>query len=189
MKIRLAGMLLFSNIALAAQMSGFGANYYESNTPQPTRTIDTQDDITPEIIVGENIYTLEMSQLSEISHSTGIRVNQGEQAAWLCIRTNNINYWFISDNEMGQGVLTMVGMARDGDQQGCIVWNGDVRVSIKGWPLLSMPVDRIEEGGKPAVQYCKETPRYSDYTQLNCLQYYFGSKKVRGVFISQVTTN
>ena len=191
MKKRLAGILLFSNMALATQMSGFGANYYERDTPLPVQERDTQDVITPEIIVGESLYTLEVSQLNEIARSTGIRVNQGEQAAWLCLRASHINYWFISNNEMGNGALTAVGIARDSEQKECAAWDGEVNVRVKDWPLLSMPPERIvgDNTGNAAVQYCKETPRGGEYTQLNCLRYHLADKKVSGVFIFQVTSN
>lgn len=192
MKKRLAGILLFSNMALATQMSGFGANYYERDTPLPVQERITKDFITPEIIVGDGLYTLEMSPLSAISRSTGIRINQGEQAAWLCLRASNINYWFISNNEMGNGTLTAVGIARDGEQKECAAWSGDVNVRVEGWPLLSMPPERLNgdnAGNVWAVQYCKESPRDGEYIQLNCLRYHLADKKMSGVFVFQVTSS
>lgn len=188
MKKRLAGILLFSNMALATQMSGFGAHYYESDKPPSVQEYQTQEDLTPEIIVGDVLYTLEMSRLSDISRSTGVEVNQGEKASWLCLRVDNTNYWFISNNEMGHGALTAIGLAREGEQKECAAWHGDVRVRVKDWPLLSMPVDRLGEN-EQGVQYCKETPLGDEYSQLNCLRYDIADKKVIGVFVFQVTAN
>lgn len=192
MKKRLAGILLFSNMALATQMSGFGAQYYESDKQPSVQEYETQKDLMPEIIIGEELYTLERSRLSDISRSTGVEVNHGEQAAWLCLRARNLNYWFISNNEMGHGALTAIGIAGDGEQKECVAWSGDVGVRVKGWPLLSMPPERIDgvnTGNARAVQYCEDSPLGGEYIQLNCLQYHLVDKKISGVFLFQVTSS
>lgn len=185
-------LAIASPVAMATQMEGFGANYYRDDSSIPN--YDTNKGLVPNVIVGDNVFVLEFNNLTDIAKTTGVSVNQGDQASWLCLASKGVNYWFISDNEMGQGDLTSIAIAKAESPKGCSIYNGDLNVSIKGIPLLNASLESLSstfpdmpDGN--AVQYCANTQSYSNFTQINCLQYYLENNSVKGVFISQITSN
>ncbi|WP_051195542.1 hypothetical protein [Siccibacter turicensis] len=189
----LAVAALFSSVAMATQMEGFGANYYDYDNLSVTRYV-THNALVPDVIVGDGLFVMEFSSLADIAKKTGVAVNQDDRASWICLSATGINYWFISDNEMGHGDLTTIAVASDGKQKGCSSYGGDLRVKVKGIPLLGAAANDLaltfpNEPGGNITQYCTDTKRYGDFTQTNCLQYYFDHKTVGGVMISQMTSN
>ncbi|MEW5289435.1 hypothetical protein ABW286_09615 [Erwinia papayae] len=134
--IAIALAIITSPAAMSMQMEGFGANYYQDDASVPE--YDTNKDLSPLVIVGNNIFVMEYSTLADIAKTTDVTVNKGEQASWLCLNSKDVNYWFISDNEMGQGELTSVAVARNGGTKGCYSYSGDLSVTINKVPLLGM---------------------------------------------------
>lgn len=192
MKYLLVLAAVVSPVGMATQMEGFGANYDQDDSY--IANYDTNKGLAPEVIIGDSIFVMEFSRLSDIAKTTGVAVNQSEQASWLCLAAKGIDYWFISDNEMGQGDLTSVAIATSRQYKGCSHYNGDVSVTIKGVPLLNASPENLSStfSNNPdgnIIQYCADTKTYGDFTQLNCLQYFFENKNVKGVFISQVTSS
>ena len=192
MKFLLLVIAITSPVAMAAQMEGFGSNYYHDD-PSITN-FDTNKVLAPEVIVGDNAYVMEFSSLTDIAKNSGVVVSQDDQAAWICLTSKNSSYWFISDNEMGQGSLTSIAIANAEQQKGCSPYSADLSISIKGIPLLNTSIENISStfSGKPdgnIIQYCNDTKKYGDFTQMNCLQYYIENNSVNGVFISQITSN
>lgn len=188
----LAVFVLASPVAMATQMEGFGANYYQDESSVPS--YNTNLDLAPQVIVGGSLFVMEFSRLADITKITGVTVNQGEKASWLCLTSKDINYWFISDNEMGQGYLTSLAVARTGQQKDCSSYNGDLGVTVRGVPLLNASLENLSTTfpNKPdgnIIQYCNDTKSYGDFTQMNCLQYYLENNNVEGIFISQITSN
>lgn len=179
-------------------MGGFGANYYDLSTLPSSFFVskDTNQILTPDIVIGENFFVMEFSTLYDIAKSANTVVNNGEQAAWVCFRVKDINFWFASDNEMGGGNLTAIALSRDGKQKGCVAYEGDISVAIKNTPLLTASTQKLlSDFGKKEgddlreAELCNDTKNYGDFTQLNCLRYYINNKKVSGVVITQITAN
>jgi len=192
MKYLLLALSVTSSVATATQMEGFGTNYYQGDSSIPY--YDTNKSLVPNVIVGDNVYTMEFSSLLDIAKTTGVTVNQGNQASWLCLASRGINYWFISDNEMGQGDLTSIAITKAEQQANCSPYKGDLSITIKGIPLLDASFENISSifRNKPngnTVQYCTNTKNYGDFTQMNCLQYFFEKKSIKGVIINQITSN
>lgn len=180
--------------AMATQMEGFGANYYQHDSSIPA--YDTSKNLMPEVIVGNNTYVMEFSSLADIAKNAGVPVNHGDGALWLCLASKGTNYWFISDNEMGQGDLTSVALAKSARQKSCVPYNGDLSVTVKGISLLSASLENLSsifqnnpDPGGNTVQYCTNTSSYGSFTQMNCVQYFFENKNIKGVIISQITSN
>lgn len=98
----MAGLLFLVQNASAAQMSGFAASYYldDGTTPEePTKV-----PLYPTISIGKKNIQIEMSLLSD---TTSAPVEKDSSAHWICLHDDDgTNYWFISDNEMGAGLLT-----------------------------------------------------------------------------------
>lgn len=189
--IILALAAMASPVAMSMQMTGFGANYYQDDSSIPN--YDTNKNLSPYVIVGDSIFVMEFSNLADIAKATGLTVHQGDQASWLCLNSKDVDYWFISDNEMGQGDLTSIALAKSEQQKECSAYSGDLSVSIKGIPLLKAPLEKLSSifSRKPAgnvIQYCSDT-NYGDFTQMNCIKYYVENKKVSGLFISQITAS
>ncbi|WP_275555091.1 hypothetical protein [Mixta sp. Marseille-Q2659] len=192
MKFLLLILSIISPVAMAKQMEGFDANYYRDDLS--VSNYDTNKSLVPDVIIGDTVFVMAFSKLADITETTGVAVIQGDQASWLCLASNNVNYWFISDNEMGQGDLTSIAIAKAGRQKGCSSYHGDLSVTVKGIPLLSASLENVSStfSNKPngnIIQYCTDTKSYGDFTQMNCLQYYLKNKKIIGLFISQVTSN
>ncbi|NUU69140.1 hypothetical protein HQN64_24030 [Enterobacteriaceae bacterium BIT-l23] len=181
-----------SPVVMAMQMEGFGASYYHDDSSIISH--DANKNLVPDVIVGSDIFVMEFSHLADIAKVTGVVINQDDRASWLCLASKSVNYWFISDNEMGQGDLTSIAIARDGRQKGCSPYSNDLSVRVKGVPLLGVSSENFASvlKGKPGdniIQYCNDTQKYGDFIQMNCLQYYLENKVVEGVLISQVTSN
>lgn len=192
MKYLILALSITSSVAMATQMEGFGANYYQDDSSIPN--YDTNKSLVPDVIVGDNVYTMEFSSLTDIAKTAGGTVNQGNQASWLCLVSKGVNYWFISDNEMGQGDLTSIAITKAEPQKNCSSYNGDLNVTVKGVPLLSASLENIssifqKKSSGNTVQYCTNTKSYGDFIQMNCLQYFFEKNNVKGVIISQITSN
>lgn len=183
--------LVFSPVTVATQMEGLGAKYYDD-----VSVINhvSNKGLVPEVIIGDRLFIMEFSWLKDIAKTTGAVVNQSDEASWLCLVSKDITYWFISDNEMGHGDLTAIAIARNGRQKGCSSYMGYLRVSIKGIPLLNASTEDLKskfshEPVSDIMKYCIDTQSYGNFTQSNCLQYYFENKTVKGVLISQVTAS
>jgi len=179
-------------IVSARQMEGFGANYYHDDLSIPNYY--TYKKLVPNIRIGNHTFVMEFSNLSKIAKVTGIAVNQDNHASWLCLTSKNINYWFISDNEMGKSDLTSIAITNAGQQKSCPRYSGNLDISIKGIPLQDASFASISSifSHKPdgnIIQYCNDTKSYGDFTQINCLQYYMIKNSVSGVLISQITSN
>ncbi|MDN8540503.1 hypothetical protein QZH36_03415 [Erwinia sp. BC051422] len=190
--IALALAVMASPAAMSMQMEGFGANYYQDDASVPE--YNTNKDLSPHVIVGDNVFVMEYSPLADIAKTTDVTINKGDQASWLCLNSKGVNYWFISDNEMGQGNLTSIAVARNERTKGCYSYSDDLSVTIKGIPLLNMTLKNIsssfsDTSDAKVFRYCNDTKIYGDFTQMNCLQYNLKDKNVEGVIISQITTN
>lgn len=166
MKFLLLILSIISPVAMAKQMEGFDANYYRDDLS--VSNYDTNKSLVPDVIIGDTVFVMAFSKLADITETTGVAVNQGDQASWLCLASNNVNYWFISDNEMGQGDLTSIAIAKAGRQKGCSSYHGDLSVTVKGIPLLSASLENVSStfSNKPngnIIQYCTDTKSYGDF--------------------------
>lgn len=184
--------VMASPAAMSVQMEGFGANYYLDDSS--VHEYDTHRVISPRVIVGDRMFVMEYSMLTDIAETTDVTVNKGEQASWFCLSSEGVNYWFISDNEMGQGDLTSIAIDRNQRAKGCDSYSGYLNVTISGLPLLNMTRQKIQsifpvDSGENIIKYCNDTRVYGDFTQMNCLQYNFKAKKLEGVIMSQVTSD
>ncbi|MGK3141655.1 hypothetical protein [Pantoea sp. C2G6] len=192
MRYILLAFSVTSSVAMAAQMESFGANYYQDDSS--IINYDTNKNLVPDVIVGDHAYSMEFSSLTDIAKTAGVIVNHDDQTSWLCLTSKGINYWFISDNEMGQGDLTSIAIARTAQPKSCSSYNGDLSVTVKKIPLLNASLETLSSlfSHKPngnTVQYCNNTKNYGNFTQMNCLQYFFKKNNVKGVIINQITSN
>lgn len=183
---------VFSSVLMAKPMTGFGANYY--NEESSVIYYSTHKDLVPKVVIGDRLFLFEVSCLTDIAKQTGAVVNRDDFASWLCLTSENITYWFISDNEMGQGDLTAIAIAREEKQKGCSAYKRYLNVSVKGIPLLGASTDTLFAtfSSKPEgkiTQYCNDSRHYGDFTQSNCLQYYREKGITKGVIISQITAS
>lgn len=192
MKYMLALLFLIYDSSYAEPMKGFGARYYDKDTENYSETRRTNKDLIPDIVISNNKYKLESSSLKRIAKDTGVTVNKDNQATWICLKYNGINYWFISDNEMGGGYLTTIAIAKDGLD--CKPYDGEIIVEVKNTPMLETSKRKVScyfshEPTKDIIMYYKELKRSDEYTQGNSIQYYLEGEDIKGVFISQGTTN
>ncbi len=190
--IAFALAVMASPAAMSMQMEGFGANYYQDDASVPE--YKTNKELSPHVIVGDNMFVMEYSTLADIAKTTDVTINRGDQASWLCLNSKGVNYWFISDNEMGQGDLTSIAVARNERAKGCYSYSGDLNVTIKRIPLLNMTFKNMSSlfsntSDAKVFRYCNDTKIYGDFTQMNCLQYNLRDKNVEGVIISQITSD
>ncbi|SUG47187.1 Uncharacterised protein [Salmonella enterica subsp. arizonae] len=65
MKYLLLALSVTSSVAMATQMEGFGANYYQDDSSIPN--YDTSKSLVPNVIIGDNVYTMEFSSLIDIA--------------------------------------------------------------------------------------------------------------------------
>jgi hypothetical protein len=78
---------------------------------------------------------MQVTHLADISSTP---VNKDSSARWVCLHDDDgTNYWFISDNEMGAGLLTALVIAKDGIHNECAKTTEPVRVSVANVPLLN----------------------------------------------------
>lgn len=187
-----AALLFMVQNASAAQMSGFAARYYQDNgtTPEEPATLP----LYPTITIGKKTIQMEVSRLSDI---TSASFEKGSSARWVCLHDDDgTNYWFISDNEMGAGLLTALAIARDGVHKECAKTTEHVSVSVANVPLLNATHENLvkvfgkkEIAKNNAMLFYQETPVQNGFTQSNTVSYYFNGEKVRGVIIGQITSN
>lgn len=190
--LMLAALLFLVQNTSAAQMSGFAARYYQDDgkTPEePTKVL-----LSPTITIGKKTIQMEVSRLSDITNAS---VNKDSSARWVCLHDDyDTNYWFISDNEMGAGLLTALVIAKDGIHHECTKTTEPVSVSVANVPLLNATHGNLaalfgkkEIAKKKAMLFYQETPVQSGFIQSNTVSYYFDGEKVRGVIIGKITSN
>ena len=188
----LAALLFLVQNASAAQMSGFAARYYQDDGTTPEEP--TKVPLYPTITIGKKTVQMEVTHLSDI---TSTPVNKDRFARWFCLHDDDdTNYWFISDNEMGAGLLTALVIAKDGIHNECAKTTEPVRVSVANVPLLNAThgnlvklFDNKEIATKKAMLFYHETPVQDGFIQSNTVSYSFDDEKVRGVIIGQITSN
>lgn len=188
----LAALLFLVQNTSAAQMSGFAARYYQDDGTTPEEP--TEVPLSPTITIGKKTIQMEVSRLSDITNAS---VNKDRSARWVCLHDDDdTNYWFISDNEMGAGLLTALVIAKDGIHKECAKTTEPVRVSVANVPLLNATYGNLvalfgekETAQKKAMLFYQETPVQNGFIQSNTVSYYFDGEKVRGVIIGQITSN
>lgn len=188
----LAALLFLVQNAASAQMSGFAARYYQDDVTTPEEP--TEVPLYPTITIGKKTVQMEVTHLSDI---TGSPVEKDRSARWICLHDDDgTNYWFISDNEMGAGLLTALAIARDGIHKECAKTTEPVRVSVANVPLLNATHGNLvklfgnkELATKKAMLFYHETPVQDGFIQCNTVSYSFDDEKVRGVIIGQITSN
>lgn len=190
--IFLAALLFLVQNTSAAQMSGFAARYYQDDVTTPEEP--TEVHLYPTITIGKKTVQMEVTHLADISSTP---INKDSSARWVCLYDDDgTNYWFISDNEMGAGLLTALVIARDGIHKECAKTTEPVSVSVANVPLLNATHGNLvasfgekEISKKKAMLFYQETPVQNGFIQSNTVSYYFDSEKVRGVIIGQITSN
>ncbi|EME8859075.1 hypothetical protein WAA39_001977 [Enterobacter mori] len=173
-------------------MTGFAAQYYDEDGS--LTEISTAMPLSPTIAIGKQAVRMEVTHLSDISSTP---VNKDSSARWVCLHDDeDTNYWFISDNEMGAGLLTALVIARDGIHHECAKTTEPVSVSVANVPLLNATHGNLvalfgekEIAKKKAMLLYQETPVQNGFIQSNTVSYYFDDEKVRGVIIGQITSN
>lgn len=188
----LAALLFLVQNTSAAQMSGFAARYYQYDGT--TSEEPTEVPLYPTITIGKKTVQMEVTHLADISSTP---VNKDSSACWFCHHDDDdTNYWFISDNEMGAGLLTAIAIARDGIHKECAKTTEAVKVSVANVPLLNATHGNLvklfgnkEIAKKKAMLFYHETPVQDGFIQSNTVSYYFDGEKVRGVIIGQITSN
>ncbi|WP_239664028.1 hypothetical protein [Enterobacter cloacae] len=188
----LAALLFLVQNTSAAQMSGFAARYYQDDGTTPEEP--TKVPLSPTITIGKRTIQMEVSRLSDI---TSTPVEKDSSAHWICLHDDDgTNYWFISDNEMGAGLLTALVISRDGIHEECAKTTEPVSVSVANVPLLNATHGNLvalfgkkEIAKKKAMLFYHETPVQNGFIQSNTVSYYFDGDKVRGVIIGQITSN
>jgi hypothetical protein len=176
----------------ATEMSGFASQYYDEDDSLTENS--TTVPLFPTIIIGNKTVQMEVTHLSDIISSP---VNKDSSARWICLHDDDgTNYWFISDNEMGAGLLTALVIAKDGIHNECAKTTEPVRVSVANVPLLNATHGNLVElfgkkeiAKKKAMLFYQETPVQNGFIQSNTVSYYFDGEKVRGVIIGQITSN
>lgn len=190
MRYPLLFLFLVAGTCGATQMTGFGARYYDDMTESYSDIHKTDKNLTPVIVLGSNKYKFEVDTVKSIAKNAGVKVNKDSQASWLCLKSKDLNYWFISDNEMGAGDLTAISIARDNSD--CTPYNGNLQVSINA-PMLTSKEEISsyfnEIPKKDIVMYYKDVKKSDEYTQNNSIMYYLKGERIQGISISQGTTN
>jgi hypothetical protein len=188
----LAALLFLVQNTSAAQMSGFAARYYQDDGTMPEEP--TEVHLYPTITIGKKTVQMEVTHLADISSTP---VNKDSSARWVCLHDNDgTNYWFISDNEMGAGLLTALVIAKDGVHKECAKATEYISVSVANVPLLNATHGNLAAlfgekkiAKKKAMLFYQETPVQNGFIQSNTVSYYFDAEKVRGVIIGQITSN
>lgn len=190
MRYPLLVLFLVAGTCGATQMTGFGARYYDDMTESYSDIHKTDKNLTPVIVLGSNKYNFEVDTVKSIAKNAGVKVNKDSQASWICLKSKDLNYWFISDNEMGAGDLTAISIARDNSD--CTPYNGNLQVSINA-PMLTSKEEISsyfnEIPKKDIVMYYKDVKKSDEYTQNNSIMYYLKGERIQGISISQGTTN
>lgn len=176
----------------ATEMSGFASQYYDEDDSLTENS--TTVPLFPTIIIGNKTLQMEATHLSDITSSP---VNKDSSSRWICLHDDDgTNYWFISDNEMGAGLLTALAIARDGIHKECAKTTEPVKVSIANVPLLNATHGNLvklfgnkEIAKKKAMLFYHETPVQDGFIQSNTVSYSFDGEKMLGVIIGQITSN
>jgi hypothetical protein len=185
-------LVAVSTHVLATEMTGFATQYYDEGGT--LAEISTTMSLSPTIVIGKKTVQMEASPLADISSTA---VQKGSSARWVCLHDDDgTNYWFISDNEMGAGLLTALAIAQDGIHSECAKTTENIKVSVAHLPLLNATYGNLVElFGKKEIRknnemlFYQETPVQNGFTQSNTVSYYFDGEKVRGVIIGQITSN
>ena len=185
-------LVAVSSHVLATEMTGFAAQYYDEDGS--LTEISTAMPLSPTIAIGKQAVRMEVTHLADISSTP---INKDSSARWVCLHDDeDTNYWFISDNEMGTGLLTALVIARDGIHKECAKTKEPVSVSVANVPLLKATHGNLvalfgkkETAKKKAMLLYQETPVQNGFIQSNTVSYYFDDEKVRGVIIGQITSN
>ncbi|MEI9483174.1 hypothetical protein V5093_16120 [Enterobacter cancerogenus] len=189
---RLLLLVAISSHVSASEMVGFATQYY--NEDDSLTEISSKLPLTPTITVGKKTMKMEVTHLTDISSTP---INKDDSARWVCLHDDSgTTYWFISDNEMGAGLLTALAIAQDGIHKECAKTTEHVSVSVANVPLLNAThEDLIKLSGmkeiakKKAMLFYQETPVQEGFIKSNTVSYYFNGEKVRGVIIGQITSN
>lgn len=189
---RLLLLVAISSHVSASEMNGFASQYY--NEDDLLTEISSKLPLTPIITVGKKTMKMEVTHLTDISSTP---VNKGDSARWVCLHDDSsTTYWFISDNEMGAGLLTALAIAKDGIHKECAKTTEHVSVSVANVPLLNATHEDLvklsgmkEIAKKKAMLFYQETPVQEGFIKSNTVSYYFNGEKVRGVIIGQITSN
>lgn len=185
-------LVAVSSHVSATEMTGFATQYYDEDGS--LTEISTTMPLTPIITIGKKTVRMEVTHLSDISNTP---VNKDSSARWVCLHDDDdTNYWFISDNEMGAGLLTALVIAKDGIHEECAKTTEPVRISVANVPLLNATHSNLvalfgekETAKKKVMLFYQETPAQNGFIQSNTVSYYFDGEKVRGVIIGQITSN
>lgn len=176
----------------ANEMNGFATQYYDEDGS--LAEISTTMPLIPIITIGKKTVQMEVTHLADISSTP---VNKDSSTHWTCLNDDDgTNYWFISDNEMGAGLLTALAISKDGSHKECVKTTEHVNVSVANIPLLNASHGNLvkwfgksEIAKQKAVLFYHETPVKNGFIQSNTVSYYFDGEKVRGVIIGQITSN
>lgn len=185
-------LVAVSSHVSATEMTGFAAQYYDEDGS--LTEISTAMPLSPTIAIGKQAVQMEVTHLADISRTP---INKDSSARWVCLHDDDdTNYWFISDNEMGAGLLTALVIAKDGIHHQCAKTTEPVSVSVANVPLLNATHGNLvalfgmkETAKKKAMLLYQETPVQNGFIQSNTVSYYFDDEKVRGVIIGQITSN
>ncbi|WP_240477073.1 hypothetical protein [Enterobacter genomosp. O] len=185
-------LVAVSTHVLATEMTGFATQYYDEGGT--LAEISTTMPLSPTIVIGKKTVQMEVTPLADISSTA---VQKGSSARWVCLHDDDgTNYWFISDNEMGAGLLTALAIAQDGIHSECAKTTEHIKVSVAHLPLLNATYgnlvelfDKKEIPKNNELLFYQETPVQNGFTQSNTVSYYFDGEKVRGVIIGQITSN
>lgn len=189
---RLLLLVAISSHVSASEMTGFATQYYNENGS--LTEISSKLPLTPIITVGKKTMKMEVTHLTDISSTP---VNKDDYARWVCLHDDSgTTYWFISDNEMGAGLLTALAVAKDGIHKECAKTTEHVSVSVANVPLLNATHEDLvklsgmkEIAKKKTMLFYQETPVQEGFIKSNTVTYYFNGEKVRGVIIGQITSN
>ena len=189
---RLLLLVAISSHVSASEMVGFATQYYNENGSRTE--ISSKLPLTPTITVGKKTLKMEVTHLTDISSTP---INKDDSARWVCLHDDSgTTYWFISDNEMGAGLLTALAIAKDGIHKECAKTTEHVSVSVANVPLLNATHEDLvklsgmkEIAKKKAMLFYQETPVQEGFIKSNTVSYYFNGEKVRGVIIGQITSN
>lgn len=176
----------------ANEMNGFATQYYDEDGS--LAEISTTQPLIPIITIGKKTVQMEVTHLADISSTP---VNKDSSAHWTCLHDDDgTNYWFISDNEMGAGLLTAFAISKDGSHKECAKTTEHVSVSVANIPLLNASHGNLvkwfgksEIAKQKAVLFYHETPVKNGFIQSNTVSYYFDGEKMLGVIIGQITSN
>ncbi|WP_233500302.1 hypothetical protein [Enterobacter cancerogenus] len=189
---RLLLLVAISSHVSASEMTGFATQYY--NEDDSLTEISSKLPLTPTITVGKKTLKMEVTHLTDISSTP---INKDDSARWVCLHDDSgTTYWFISDNEMGAGLLTALAIAKDGIHKECAKTTEHVSVSVANVPLLNATHENLvklsgmkEIAKKKTMLFYQETPVQEGFIKSNTVTYYFNGEKVRGVIIGQITSN